>query len=548
MKDILPIAHFNNRVAHGSAGHVKTNEHTDGTASEEPPVRSRTDKRRSTFGLIPHHQYISKKNAIYQTQSQRPRWVLHLQAQMWRFLMSIGMLLHRLAPPRPPKPNFYRSVPTHVSGKPGEIILYFYVPADYSTQKRLWTDRDEDEEVDSALPRDRNKMRMSIGSIGDVVRRRSKSFKRWGGYPVVINFHGGGFTLGSPHDDARWCGTVVTECNAVVVGVDYRLAPEHPFPTAVEDGVDAVLYIHKHAEELGINPDKMALSGFSSGGNMAFTVPLRLWDQQTGFARDDSQLDVSRADDAEAGVNKLTGKVEIHDPPASSSSDLTGSSSSTHVPPEQAQGEMLDPNGPPPVPTRDVKQSATINERSIVPDETDDILPEVRIKCIVPWYPSLDYTRTREERRATCVRADQELSSLFTNLFDDSYLHPPKDVSLDSPYLSPGVAPTSLLRNALPHEIIMHTCEWDMLLDEGQTFYERLISGEIGKNVVYSMVEGVPHGWDKAPNPWKPTPGVKEHYLKACKELRRVFGDLPRRGTSMSAANAGDQPRKSIVR
>ncbi|KAK4619978.1 AB hydrolase superfamily protein [Fulvia fulva] len=550
MKDILPIAHFNNRVAHGSAGHVKTSTPTDGGSKNEPPARKPTDKRRSAFGLIPHHQYISKKNAIYQTQSQRPRWVLHMQAQMWRFLMSIGMLLHRLAPPRPPKPNFYRTVPTHVSGTPGDIILYFYVPSDYHTQKRLWTDRDDEDDEESAQPRDRNKMRMSIGSIGDVVMRRSKSFKRWGGYPVVINFHGGGFTLGSPHDDARWCGTVVQECNAVVVSVDYRLAPEFPFPTAVEDGVDAVLYIHKHAEELGINPDKIALSGFSSGGNMAFTVPLRLYDQQTGFARDDSRLDVSQPNGAQAGVDTQTGKVEVHDAPASSSSDLTGSSSSTQVPAEHNTAEILDPNGPPPDPTRNVKQSATFTERS-VPDETGDILPEVRIKCIVPWYPSLDYTRTREERRATCVRADQELPSLFTNLFDDSYLHPPKDVSLDSPYLSPGVAPTSLLRNALPQEIIMHTCEWDMLLDEGETFRERLTSDDVGKNVVYTMVEGVPHGWDKAPNPWKPTPGVKEHYLKACKELKRVFGDLPRRGTGMSAAAvaaAGDQPRKSIVR
>ena len=71
----------------------------------------------------------------------------------------------------------------------------------------------------------------------------------------------------------------------------------------------------------------------------------------------------------------------------------------------------------------------------------------------------------------------------------------------------------------------MHTCEWDMLLAEGEEFHQRLKSKEVGKKVVYKMLEGVPHGWDKAPNPVKPTPGVKEHYLKACKELRRVFGD-----------------------
>lgn len=149
---------------------------------------------------------------------------------------------------------------------------------------------------------------------------------------------------------------------------------------------------------------------------------------------------------------------------------------------------------------------------------------DIKIACLVPWYPPVDYTRTREQRRATCRRADQELPALFTDLFDESYLHPPNTISLDSPYLSPGVAPTSLLKAALPEEIIMHTCEWDMLLDEGEGFKDRLISSELGKKVWYSMVEGVPHGWDKAPNPWKPTPGVREHYLKACREMRRVFG------------------------
>jgi hypothetical protein len=85
-----------------------------------------------------------------------------------------------------------------------------------------------------------------------------------------------------------------------------------------------------------------------------------------------------------------------------------------------------------------------------------------------------------------------------------------------------------------------------MLLDEGQAFRDRLMSPEIGKNVVYKMIEGVPHGWDKAPNPWKPTPGVREHYLRACKELRRVFGDggvrerrLEDVGGAMSAAPRG---------
>ncbi|KAF2765371.1 hypothetical protein EJ03DRAFT_280262 [Teratosphaeria nubilosa] len=348
----------------------------------------------------------------------RPRWMLHLQATVWRFLMGLGMLFHKLAPPRPPKPNFQRQIPSTIAGKPGMITLQFYVPKDYETQRRL--------------------------------------ARRWGGYPVVINFHGGGFTLGTATDDARWCGTVVDECHAIVVSVEYRKAPEMPFPTAVEDGVDAVLWIHEHADELGIDREKIALSGFSSGGNMAFTVPLRLYDEQTGA------------------------------------------------------------------------------------------LPDVKIRCIVPWYPSLDYTRTREQRRATTVRKDHELPAIFTDLFDESYLHPPQAISLDSPYLSPGVAPTALLKNALPDEIIMHTCEWDMLLDEGQEFYRRLTSAPLNKKVWYKMVENVPHGWDKAPIPWKPTPGVREHYLRACREMRRVFGPQPGLVERRTSKGASAAPRGSV--
>jgi acetyl esterase/lipase len=61
---------------------------------------------------------------------------------------------------------------------------------------------------------------------------------------------------------------------AVVVSVDYRLAPDHSFPVVVKDVVEAVLYLSEHAEELGLDVYNFALSGFSAGGNMAFSVPL----------------------------------------------------------------------------------------------------------------------------------------------------------------------------------------------------------------------------------------------------------------------------------
>jgi acetyl esterase/lipase len=477
------------------------------------PTAAGVDKRKSFLPqLMPHYYKDTRDKRRYIAVNNRPRWALHLQATFWRILMQLGMFFHRFARPRPPKPSFYRMIESTVSGSPGQICLYFYTPLDYDTQKKLWTGRPEtvaqEEDDAQSPPRDRQRMRMSIGSIGEGLQRRGKSVRRWGGYPVIINFHGGGFTLGSPHDDARWCGTVVTEMNAVVISVDYRRAPEHPFPTAVEDGVDAVLWVHKHADELGLNRHKILLSGFSSGGNMAFTVPLRLYDHLTGFHRE-ATVEPQAQDGSEGGVASAN---------RPSSPEDSASSSSTKVP-HDPNNHILDPTKPPPpMPKSAMKDSNVFREQHME-------VPDIQIRGIVPWYPSLDYTRTREERRATGLRADQELPAFFTNLFDDSYLHPPKDVTLDSPYLSPAVAPTDLLRNALPDEIIMHTCEYDMLLDEGKTFYQRLISDEVGKNVTYTMVPGVPHGWDKAPNPLTPTPGVKDYYLKACKEMRRILGE-----------------------
>ncbi|KAI5244010.1 alpha/beta-hydrolase [Aureobasidium subglaciale] len=410
----------------------------------------------------------------------RARWILHMQAQMWRFLMGIGMLLHRMAPPHPPKPSFKRTIKATVSSVPGQFELHFYVPKDYEKHRRT-----------------------------DFAKKT---------YPCVINFHGGGFTLGSPSDDARWCGTVVDECGAVVVSVDYRLAPENPFPTAVEDGVDAVLYMANNANELGIDERKIALSGFSSGANMAFTVPLRLYDHQSEF---------SRIETSQGASSSLLSLPRQQDPASSSLSvdRITRSRSHTEAPTlASLQKQQMS-----------VKQVETVQSVSLC--------------AIVPWYPSCDYTQTREERRNTSVRTDQDLPAIFTNLFDESYLHPPDTIPLDSPYLSPGIAPTSLLAEALPQDIIMHTCQWDMLLCEGEKFRDRLTGKGINKTVHYKMIESVPHGWDKAPNPLKPTPGVKQHYLNACNHLRKVFANQG--GSEADEATiggvAGEGRRKSTL-
>jgi len=89
-----------------------------------------------------------------------------------------------------------------------------------------------------------------------------------------LNFHGGGFTVGTSLEDNIWLRYCVENLNCVVCSVDYRLAPEYPYPIPIQDGVDALLYLRKHSEELGIDPEKIATSGFSAGGNLAVTVPI----------------------------------------------------------------------------------------------------------------------------------------------------------------------------------------------------------------------------------------------------------------------------------
>jgi acetyl esterase len=86
--------------------------------------------------------------------------------------------------------------------------------------------------------------------------------------PCVIYLHGGGFVIGSldSGDGVAW--GIADEVGAVVVSVDYRLAPEFPFPAAVEDCHAAVSYVASHADEFGIDPARLAIWGDSAGGNL----------------------------------------------------------------------------------------------------------------------------------------------------------------------------------------------------------------------------------------------------------------------------------------
>ena len=100
-----------------------------------------------------------------------------------------------------------------------------------------------------------------------------------GALPVVLNFHGGGFALGNARQGDWICSTVAADLQALVISVDYRLAPAHRFPAAIEDCYAALLWTAAHAGELGGDPERIGVMGDSAGGNLAAVVALMARDE-----------------------------------------------------------------------------------------------------------------------------------------------------------------------------------------------------------------------------------------------------------------------------
>ncbi|KFX86743.1 hypothetical protein V495_07134 [Pseudogymnoascus sp. VKM F-4514 (FW-929)] len=318
--------------------------------------------------------------------------MLRIKAFVFRVLQSIFTLcdLH-LSHPLPQRVSFTRTIPSS-TGSTGSFDILFYTPSSYSQNPP----------------------------------------KR---HPILINFHGGGFSIGHARDDARWATAVINRTSAVVVSVNYRLAPEYPFPVGIEDCVSAVLWLWQHADEFNLDISRTAFSGFSAGGNLAYAVAIRLHEE---LAKMKAQQDVR--------IGQLVG--------------------------------------------------------------------------LVVFYGSVDWRQSRAERDASNPNLIPVIPANLFKLFDESYLYPTPDMS--SPLLSPGIAPSQLLKDALPDHLVMINCAGDQLLAENEVFKTRLRS--LGKTVEGCIIEGVGHAWDKKPSFKRGNVKRDEAYELAIKGLEGVWG------------------------
>lgn len=96
--------------------------------------------------------------------------------------------------------------------------------------------------------------------------------------PALVYFHGGGWVVGNLDSHDTVCRSLANSAHCIVVSVDYRLAPEHKFPAAVEDAIAATVWISANAGELGIDARRIAVGGDSAGGNLSAVVALHARD------------------------------------------------------------------------------------------------------------------------------------------------------------------------------------------------------------------------------------------------------------------------------
>jgi acetyl esterase len=152
--------------------------------------------------------------------------------------------------------------------------------------------------------------------------------------PVVVFFHGGGFVVGDLDTHDGTCRQHAVGASAVVVSVEYRLAPEHPYPAAIDDAWASLQWVAEHGSEIGADTSRLAVAGDSAGGNISAVIaqrsrdeggppilfqllwyPATLWDSSLPSFTENAGAPVLDSAAVAAFSRYYAGEIDLFDPP-----------------------------------------------------------------------------------------------------------------------------------------------------------------------------------------------------------------------------------------
>ncbi|MFZ1163138.1 alpha/beta hydrolase [Mycobacterium sp.] len=152
--------------------------------------------------------------------------------------------------------------------------------------------------------------------------------------PVAVFFHGGGFVVGDLDTHDGTCRQHAVGASAVVVSVEYRLAPEHPYPAAIDDAWAATQWVAEHGSEIGADASRLAVAGDSAGGNISAVIaqrardeggppirfqllwyPATLWDSSLPSFTENAGAPVLDSAAVAAFSRYYAGEIDLFDPP-----------------------------------------------------------------------------------------------------------------------------------------------------------------------------------------------------------------------------------------